>query len=262
MHHVTWVCLHPVPPQSRSCHPQSPSASASETSPAVAPLWTLNDLWYQVDFSFQWWQWNKPEEVRELKLNLWSLTWLLQQPAKFALHTWLLQLQLLSPGSEILIINYMQKQANLSSYAHDIFPQDSHNLKQTHLVWQLMFKSSLVWYKCMGNRLHSHTGILLKNATISLNQKWLWQQQLYSHVHKLRLLPNVHLLLSNQVEPVNHQWVHQYVSFSLWKITTQTCFSYLLSLTLGNSSDRNIEIQFCVILVSNAATEVNGKAVK
>lgn len=46
---VTSACLHPDRPLSHFVRPQSPSASASTSSPAVAPLRTSDDLWYQAD---------------------------------------------------------------------------------------------------------------------------------------------------------------------------------------------------------------------
>lgn len=37
------------------------------------------------------------------------------------------------------------------------------------------------------------------------------------HVNQFRLLPDVRLLLANELEPIDHQRLHQHVSVSVWK---------------------------------------------
>lgn len=77
MRYVTSACLHPDPPQSHFCRPQSPSVSASTSSLVVALLWTLNDLWYQVDRIECW----KKGEATELILSREPIISYLASPA-------------------------------------------------------------------------------------------------------------------------------------------------------------------------------------
>lgn len=147
MHCVTSTCLHPNPPQSHFCRLRSPPASASASSPAVAPLWTSNDLWDQVDRHQ-----SGKKTVREMRAcDLLpgfssSLRSSPSTPGCCCSSSWVLALR-------HAIINNITKRLNLIDYAHHIFCITANNLEQIYLVWQWVSLND-----DKSRRLHSHRG--------------------------------------------------------------------------------------------------------